>query len=139
VRELLGLLAQSKPLVLVLDDLHWADSGSVELVGALLRRPPTAPVLMALAVRPRQVPERLSAALDRAHREGVLVRLELGALSRSEAGELLGEAAESAVTTALYEESGGNPFYLEQLARSPEPALQPSSAAPELSFGDLDV
>ena len=139
VRELLGLLAQTKPLVLVLDDLHWADSGSVELVGALLRRPPTAPVLMALAVRPRQVPERLSAALERAHREGILVRLELGALSRSEAGELLGEAVESAVTTALYEESGGNPFYLEQLARSPEPALQPSSAAPELSFGDLDV
>jgi DNA-binding CsgD family transcriptional regulator/tetratricopeptide (TPR) repeat protein len=139
VRELLGLLAQTKPLVLVLDDLHWADSGSVELVGALLRRPPAAPVLMALAVRPRQVPERLSAALERAHREGTLARLELGALTRSEAGELLGEAVESAVATALYEESGGNPFYLEQLARSPESALQPSSAASELSLGDLDV
>ena len=73
----------------------------MELVGALLRRPPTAPVLMALAVRPRQVPERLSAALDRAHREGVLVRLELGALTRSEASELLGEAVETAVATAL--------------------------------------
>src|SRR5213076_470244 len=97
------LLGQTNPLVLVRDDLHWADSGSVELVGALLRRHPTAPVLMALAVRPRQVPERLSAAPERAHREGILVRLELGALSRSEAGELLGEAEESAVTTALYE------------------------------------
>ena len=43
---------------------------SVELVGALLRRPPAAAVLLALAVRPRQVPERLSAALDRAHRDG---------------------------------------------------------------------
>ncbi|HLM33332.1 MAG TPA: AAA family ATPase, partial [Gaiellaceae bacterium] len=112
VRDLLGLLAQTKPLVLVLDDLHWADSGSVELVGALLRRPPTAPVLLALAVRPRQVPERLSAALERAHREGTLARLELGALTRSEARELLGEAVESAAATALYEESGGNPFYL---------------------------
>jgi len=140
VRELLGLLAQTKPLVLVLDDLHWADSGSVELVGALLRRPPTAPVLMALAVRPRQVPERLSAALERAHREETLARLELGALTRSEARELLGEAVESAAAaTALYEESGGNPFYLEQLARSPRPALQPGPAASELSLGDLDV
>ena len=85
VRELLGLLAATKPLVLVLDDVHWADSGSVELIGALLRRPPAAPVLMALAVRPRQVPERLSAALERAYREGTLTRLELRALTRSEA------------------------------------------------------
>jgi DNA-binding CsgD family transcriptional regulator len=139
MRELLGLLAQTKPLVLVLDDLHWADSGSVELVGALLRRPPTAPVLMALAVRPRQVPDRLSTALERAYREGTLARLELGALTRSEAGELLGEAVESASATALYEESGGNPFYLEQLARSPGPALQPGPAASELSLGALDV
>ena len=34
---------RSRPLVLVLDDLHWADSGSLELLGALLRRPPAAP------------------------------------------------------------------------------------------------
>ena len=60
VRALLEQLASTQPLVLVLDDLHWADSASVELLGALLRRPPAAPVLMALAVRPRHVPERLS-------------------------------------------------------------------------------
>ena len=59
VRELLEHLAATQPLVLVLDDLHWADPASVELVGALLRRPPAAPVLLALAVRPRQMPERL--------------------------------------------------------------------------------
>jgi hypothetical protein len=35
VRELLELLAATKPLVLILDDLHWADSGSIELIGAL--------------------------------------------------------------------------------------------------------
>ena len=59
VRALLERLAAAKPLVLVLDDLHWADSASVELLGALLRRPPAAAVLMALALRPRQTPERL--------------------------------------------------------------------------------
>jgi DNA-binding CsgD family transcriptional regulator/tetratricopeptide (TPR) repeat protein len=139
VRELLELLAATKPLVLVLDDLHWADSGSVELVGALLRRPPSAPVLMALAVRPRQVPERLTAALERAHREGTLALLELGALTRSEARELLGETVEGVAATVLYEESGGNPFYLEQLARMPGRALQPSPAVSELSLGDVEV
>ena len=139
VRALLELLAASKPLVLVLDDLHWADSGSVELVGALLRRPPAAPVLMALAVRPRQVPERLAAALDRAHHDGTLARLELAALTAGEARELLGESVDGAVATALYEESGGNPFYLEQLARMPGRGLRVSHTLAELSPGDLEV
>ena len=46
VRELLERLAATKPLVLILDDVHWADSASIELLGALLRRPPSAPVLL---------------------------------------------------------------------------------------------
>ena len=60
--------AQSRPLVLVLDDFHWADPGSVELLGALLRRPPAAAVLTAVALRPRQSPKRLAAALEWARR-----------------------------------------------------------------------
>jgi ATP/maltotriose-dependent transcriptional regulator MalT len=118
VRELLERLAATQPLVLVLDDLHWADSGSIELLGALLHRPPTGPVLLALAARPRQVPERFSAAVERAHRTGTLVRLELAALSRDEALELVGDTVDRAAATTLFEESGGNPLYLEQLARS---------------------
>ena len=68
IRELLERLTAAKPLVLILDDFHWADSGSIELLGALLRQPPDAAVMMAVAVRPRQMPERLSATLERAHR-----------------------------------------------------------------------
>ena len=37
VRDLLELLAVTRPVVLVLDDVHWADSASVELIGALLQ------------------------------------------------------------------------------------------------------
>jgi len=139
VRELLERLTAIGPVVLVLDDLHWADAASVELLGGLLRRPPDAAVLIAMAVRPRQVPERLSTALERAHRSGLLVRLELGALSRREARELLGESIDRAAATALYEESGGNPFYLEQLARSLGRSLERAAAARELSLTDLDV
>ena len=108
-RALLEELAGPKPLVLILDDLHWADSGSLELLGSLLRRPPAAPVLLALAVRPRQVPERLVAALERVR------QIALGELTPAEARELVGEHAEK-----LYPAAGGNPFYLQQLARAPE-------------------
>jgi ATP/maltotriose-dependent transcriptional regulator MalT len=137
VRELLERLTAGGPLVLVLDDLHWADAGSVELLGALLRRPPAAAVLVALAVRPRQAPERVAAALERAHRAGTLLRVDVGALTRGEARELLSEAVDGAAATALYEESGGNPFYLEQLARSL--ARGRTAGVPELSPRDLDV
>jgi DNA-binding CsgD family transcriptional regulator len=113
VRELLATLGARQPLVLILDDLHWADPGSLELLGSLLRRPPAARVLLALAVRPRQVPEKLLPALERAHRAGTLTRIELAALTREDARRLHGDAAD-----AVYEESGGNPFYLQQLARA---------------------
>jgi DNA-binding NarL/FixJ family response regulator/tetratricopeptide (TPR) repeat protein len=129
VRELLEHLAGASPLVLVLDDLHWADSASIELVGALLRRPPAAAVLMALALRPRQTPERLAAAFERAHRAGDLTRIELGALTAPEARELLGGGVDVVDATTLYEESGGNPFYLQQLARSLERAGREATAS----------
>jgi ATP/maltotriose-dependent transcriptional regulator MalT len=120
VRALLEALARPKPLVLLLDDLHWADSGTVELLGGLLRRPPAGAVLIGLTVRPRQVPERLAGALERASRAGGLLRIDVGALSPEEAAELVG-------SDALYEQSGGNPFYLQQLARAP---LRPAGAEP---------
>lgn len=118
VRDLLEMLGNERPLVLILDDLHWADPGSIELLTTLLNRPPSAPVLIALAQRPRKVPERFSITLARAQRAGNLVQADLPSLSRDEARALLGEAVDHRSDVGmLYDESGGNPFYLEQLAR----------------------
>ncbi len=138
VRALLEHLAQTLPLVLVLDDFHWADSASAELLGALLRRQPAAAVLTAVALRPRQTPERLAATLERAHRSAAVTRVNLGALTPDETRQLLGERFDVARAALLYQESGGNPFYLEQLARSPPRAPQFTSA-PEISLTGLDV
>ncbi len=135
VCTLLETLAQTQPVVLVLDDFHWADPASVELLGALLHRPPTARVFVVLAVRPRQMGERLTATIERAHRDGAITRIELGALSPDDARELVGDRADA---TSLYEESGGNPFYLEQLARSSD-RPDPPGAADEPSFIGVDV
>ena len=130
---LLEAVADTKPLVLLLDDLHWADSGSLELLGALLRHPPSAPVLLALALRPRQVPRRLEPSLERALRAHTLTRVDVGPLSRSEAAELIGEPGAS----DLYAQSAGNPLYLQQLARSPRPA--PAGGAADVSVGGVQV
>jgi DNA-binding NarL/FixJ family response regulator/tetratricopeptide (TPR) repeat protein len=133
VRDLLARLAAAKPLVLMLDDVHWADPASVELLGALLRRPPAAAVLLALAVRPRQMPEMLAAAIERTRREAGLTRIMLGALSLNDVREFLGEALDATEAAALYEESGGNPFYLQQLARAADRAAGAAPVAAELS------
>jgi len=118
VRELLERLTATVPLVLLLDDVHWADGASVELLGALLRHPPDAPVLLAFTVRPQQVQERLAVALELAYRSATVTRVPLEGLTLSEARDLFGEQINGAAVSALYQETGGNPFYLDQLHRS---------------------
>ena len=139
VRGLLERLTATTPLVLVLDDVHWADPASVDLLGSLLRRPPEAAVLVVIANRPRQAPERLSHALEPARRAGTLVHVKLDALTRIEAGELLGPSVDEATGAALFEESGGNPFYLEQLARAVQRTSSLAIAARHDSLTDLHV
>src|SRR3954453_23410704 len=62
VRELLERLAATKPLVLLLDDFHWADPASVDLAASLLHRPASAGVLLVLASRPTPTSLRLRRA-----------------------------------------------------------------------------
>jgi len=138
VRELLAMLATSKPLALILDDLHWADPASTDLLGALLRQLPAGPVLIAMAARPRQIGDRFSAELERAVRNGILARVGLEPLTLPEAQELLGEDAAASVTT-LYKESGGNPFYLEQLARQRDRPPRGAHGVRNVPFDALDV
>src|SRR3954464_5554463 len=111
VRELLERLAATKPLVLILDDFHWADAASVDLAASLLHRPAGAGVLLVLASRPNHV-SRLHSATGHALRAGRLTRIELAPLTGAEAAALLGLEASDAHAALLYEESGGNPFYL---------------------------
>ena len=68
-----------------------------------------------------------------------MTRVELGALRREEAGELLGEAVDGALADALYGESGGNPFYLEQLARSMHGRAPPAPAAAAATLAGIEV
>ena len=127
VRSLLEALAENKPLVIALDDLHWADDATIELIGALLRRGPDAPVLIVLAFRPGSAPENLTAALA----APLTTRVEVDHLSEEEAGALLADL-DDASRAAIFRHGGGNPFYLEQLARLDRPlTLEGDGPAPE--------
>jgi DNA-binding CsgD family transcriptional regulator len=118
VRALLDTLSRQRPVVLTLDDLHWADGASVELVSYLLRRPPRGRVLTVIAFRPAQLPKPFEAVLDASTRAPPVVRLDLDPLTPDEALQLLEPDVAPAVRDELYRLSGGNPFYLESLARA---------------------
>ena len=76
---------------MLLDDLHWADGASLELLGHLLRRPPRAQLLLAHGVPRRSLPPSVLAALEAADRDGLLVDLRLAPLPAGEVDALLGE------------------------------------------------
>jgi DNA-binding CsgD family transcriptional regulator/tetratricopeptide (TPR) repeat protein len=118
VRVLLGALGRRRPVVLALDDLHWADAASVELISYLLRRPPRGRVLAVMAFRPAQLPKRFVAVIEASTRESRVVRLDLDPLTPEEARGLLDPGLPRPVSDELYRLSGGNPFYLGELARA---------------------
>jgi ATP/maltotriose-dependent transcriptional regulator MalT len=122
IRALLEALARVQPTVLTLDDLHWADDASIEVIGHLARRF-RGPLLVASAVR--RPPPALSAVTTAAERSGLALRLELAPLAAGDADALLGATLDAGTRAALYAQSGGNPFYLRELAQA---ALRAESA-----------
>lgn len=117
VRELLSGAATG--LVVVLEDFHWADSESVELVDHLLRRPPAGPLLLVIAQRPRQAPSRLRGTLAHCVELGAVSRIELPPLSPADSGRLLGLPPDDPRLAELHRAGHGNPLYLTALAADP--------------------
>jgi DNA-binding CsgD family transcriptional regulator len=116
IRGLLELLAAPRPVTVLLDDVQWADPASADVVALLLHRPPPTRVLLGLATRAGRAPD-LEAALEVAVRNGSADVLDVGPLSRRAADGLL-PSLRRAARERLYLESGGNPFYLDALARA---------------------
>lgn len=109
-------LAGPRPPALVLDDVHWADPVSLDLLEALVRRPPDTAHALVIGLRPGTVADSLLAAARSAG--GSRVVLDLAPLSRTDADALVGADTSEDERRRLYDISGGNPMFLEELARS---------------------
>lgn len=118
-------LAGQKPLVLVMEDLHWADLSSVDLMAHLLSVTTRAPIAFVLLSRPRQEAagnwEKLEPAL--AGFNNHTVELLLQPLSEESNHDLLKGLLGSSVlpeklTAKIIEKAEGNPFFVEEVLRS---------------------
>ena len=125
IEQLLLRLAEEKPLVILLEDLHWADLSSIELLGHLL--PLTARGRIAIigvsrsANEPAANWEKLRPALEQQRERLTEVSLEpLSAeSSRSLVEQLLGgNYLPEKLSEEILDKSGGNPFFLEEVLRS---------------------
>lgn len=114
IRELLERLSGRAPLALILDDLHWADQASTELISYLLRRPPQAGILLAISSRTGLLDPSLATAL--ATGRGPQEQITLSPLDLEQLAELTGIPAHLA--KAIHDQTGGNPFYTLELTRA---------------------
>ena len=108
--------------MLVLDDLHWADRPTLLLLRHLARSPHNARVSILGAYRAvDQWSEGFDAALGGLRRERLMVQLDVGGLGEDEAMELVrlraGGTPSLAFVQALYRETEGNPFFIEEIVR----------------------
>ncbi len=115
LRALLESLGKACPVALVLDDLHWADDASIELVLHLLRRPPAGAHLLAFAARDVDPAPRL---LDAARAATPFTPLALEPLDDASSRRLIASIDDPARRERVAREARGNPFFLSELARA---------------------
>jgi len=118
IRRLLELLAKRRALVLVFEDLHWAEPTLLDLLQFITESKAEAPIFLVGSARPeaKDIRPLLFAP------SGFRLALELEALGESESAELLEELAASAglagaALETVLRNAGGNPLFIEETVR----------------------
>ncbi|HTP06709.1 MAG TPA: tetratricopeptide repeat protein [Anaerolineae bacterium] len=118
-------LAQQKPLVLMFDDLHWADSASLTLLERLLALPDRAPLLIGLLYRPDRSHGcwalGQTAARNYPHRYTEITLKPLDVTTGEDlqmVRHLLSIAAVPETLAQIIARAEGNPFYIEEIIRA---------------------
>jgi DNA-binding CsgD family transcriptional regulator len=131
--ELVRRLTEGRTGLIVFEDLHWADSESLELLEDL-SEPDAGRLLLIGSYRPDGLSRRHPAAdlLPRLERRHSVTHLYLAPLTTSDVGALLtavyGQVPSFRVVEALHARTGGNPFFLEELV----------AAAGDVAVDELD-
>src|SRR6201999_45100 len=120
VLGMIGRLAAAQPLVLVFEDVQWADSATLDLIALLAAGRSSRPLMLVFAVRSdelhRRHPFRRVAA--RWEQQRTVTRIELDRLSDAEVTEqveaILGHRPDAALIEVVSERSEGIPLFVEE-------------------------
>lgn len=124
VAELLGDISATDPVLLVVDDLQWADRSSLLMLRHLLTVPQSLRMLVIATYRDTEVTSAhpLAAHLADLHRHSGVTRMPLAELDIDEVVELLARASGQEVSDTglrlagrLHQETGGNPFFTQEI------------------------
>ena len=141
VAELLAAVARGSGLVMVVEDVHWADSATLDCLTYLGHAAGADAVTLVVTCRSDEVPVDAQLAGWLAHvRSGGMEEIRLGPLSRGEAAQLIavlvGGELPGGFADDLFARAEGNPFFTEQLVAaalvgSAEDVLRPPGLLPE--------
>jgi class 3 adenylate cyclase/tetratricopeptide (TPR) repeat protein len=118
--------SRSNPIMLLLDDIHWADKPSLLLLQHLARRVPSSRLVVVCTYRDVELDRRhpLSEALASLRREHAFERVLLRGLNVEEVASMLEAGAQQELgprgvplAQAIHRESEGNPFFIEEIVR----------------------
>ena len=119
VERVLSRAAGGRPAVVVVEDLHWADAATLDLL-TYLRASASGPVSLVVTCRSDEAPlDPLVARWVEQARRPETVRLDLAGLSRPAladlAGQVLGHTPHEAMVEMLHRRTEGNPYFAEEL------------------------
>ncbi|MEO6323464.1 MAG: AAA family ATPase [Thermoanaerobaculia bacterium] len=123
IAETMRRLAGTRGLLVHLDDIHWADSSSLWLLGHLLRNLKGDRVLFLGCYRETELDRAhpLSKALVDFNRERLITRISLKRFdvkeTRAQLAALLGEDVNAEFSATVYRETDGNPFFVEEVLK----------------------
>jgi hypothetical protein len=135
IAELLGGVARRSPLVLLIEDVHWADGATLDFLTYLPRADRADPVTVVVTCRSDEVPLDVGAAdwLTHVRRDASVVEIRLGPLSRAEVAEhvggLVGATPPGGLVEEVYARAEGHPLPPRPPSRcSPTPTRQPTGS-----------
>lgn len=124
VLELIGRTALNTPMVLLLEDLHWADEGTLSLVNHLSRSIPKVPVMVIGTYRDNDLDPggSLARTLDELIHLHLVERIFLRGLPQNDVAEMIralsGRNPPEALVRLICSNTEGNPFFVEELYRN---------------------
>ncbi|HEX7972959.1 MAG TPA: AAA family ATPase, partial [Anaerolineales bacterium] len=125
IARFLQMLARPHGLIFFIDDLHWADQGTLTLLHYLLRNLRAAPLLVLAAYREVELDRThpFAAAMVEWNRERLATRILLKRLTPDSVKSLLAslfgqEGLSQGFVDAIYRETEGNPFFIEEVIKS---------------------